>query len=143
SSNAEERMPPPKAHRTLTPEQKDLLKRWVDQGAPWGKHWAYETPARPALPKVNNPSWLRNGIDHFVLARLEKESMTPSPEASRETLIRRVTLDLTGLPATLKEIDDFLADHSPQAYEKVVDRLLASPHYGERMAMDWLDDARY
>lgn len=143
SGDPEERMPPPKSNRKLSEEQKDLLKRWVDQGAPWGKHWAYETPARPLLPKVKKSAWPRNGIDFFVLARLEKEGMTPSSEASRETLIRRLTLDLTGLPPTLKEIDDFLADRSPDAYEKVVDRLLASPHYGERMAMDWLDDSRY
>ncbi|HEV2948199.1 MAG TPA: DUF1553 domain-containing protein [Gemmataceae bacterium] len=143
SSDPKERMPPPKSNRTLTAEQKDLLKRWIDQGARWGKHWAYETPTRPALPKVKNGAWPRNGIDFFVLARLEKEGMTPSPEASKETLIRRVSLDLAGLPPTLKEIEDFLADGSADAYERVVDRLLASPHYGERMAMDWLDDARY
>jgi hypothetical protein len=143
SDNPEEKMPPPKSNRKITAEQKDLLKRWVNQGAPWGKHWAYETPSRPPLPKVKNSTWPRNGIDFLVLARLEKEGLTPSPEASRETLIRRLTLDLIGLPPTRKEIDDFLADHSPSAYEKVVDRLLASPHYGERMAMDWLDDARY
>jgi hypothetical protein len=143
SSDPEERMPPPKSNRKLNAEQKDLLRRWVDQGAPWGKHWAYETPSRPFLPKVKNSAWLRNGIDFFVLARLEKEGITPSSEASRETLIRRLTLDLTGLPPTSKEVDDFLADRSPDAYEKVVGRLLASPHYGERMAMDWLDDARY
>jgi hypothetical protein len=143
SSDPQERMPPRKAHRTLTAEQKGLLKRWVDQGALWGKHWAYETATRPDLPKVKNLAWPRNGIDFFILSRLEKEGMKPSPEASRETLIRRLTLDLTGLPPTLKEIDDFLADRSPEAYERVVDRLLASTHYGERMAMDWLDDARY
>jgi len=113
SNDPAERMPPPKSNRTLTPEQKDLLKSWVDQGAIWGKHWTYETPTRPSLPKVKRTTWPRDGIDFFVLARLEKEGMTPSPEASKETLIRRVTLDLTGLPPTLKEIDDFLADHSP------------------------------
>jgi hypothetical protein len=143
SSDPQEKMPPPKSNRTLNAEQKDLIKGWIDQGARWGKHWAYETPSRPALPKVKNSAWPRNGIDFFILSRLEKEGLTPSPHASKETLIRRVSLDLTGLPPTLKEIDNFLADHSPEAYEKVVDRLLASPHYGERIAMDWLDDARY
>src|SRR5262249_26499730 len=98
---------------------------------------------RPGLPMVRNASWPRNPIDYFIVARLEKEGLTPSPEASRETLLRRVTLDLTGLPPTPREVDQFLADRSPNAYEKVVDRLLASERYGERMAMDWLDDARF
>jgi Protein of unknown function (DUF1553)/Protein of unknown function (DUF1549)/Concanavalin A-like lectin/glucanases superfamily/Planctomycete cytochrome C len=137
------RMPPPKSNRTLTAAQKELLRRWIDEGAPWGKHWAYETPRRPALPAVKDRAWPRNAIDFFVLARLEKEGLAPSPEAARETLIRRVTLDLTGLPPTPREVADFLADRSPNAYERVVDRLLASPRYGERMALDWLDAARY
>ena len=99
--------------------------------------------AQGALPKVKNPTWPRNPIDHFILARLEKEGLTPSPEADKTTLIRRVTLDLTGLPPTPAEVDAFLADKSPDAYEKVVDRLLASPRYGEHMARNWLDAARY
>src|SRR5439155_1710926 len=137
------RMPPPKANRTLTAAQKELLRRWVNEGAPWGKHWAYAAPRRPGLPAVKDVAWARNALDRFVLARLEKEGLAPSPEAARETLLRRVTLDLTGLPPTPREVATFLADGSPDAYEKVVDRLLASPRYGERMALDWLDAARY
>jgi Protein of unknown function (DUF1553)/Protein of unknown function (DUF1549)/Concanavalin A-like lectin/glucanases superfamily/Planctomycete cytochrome C len=136
-------MPPLRTNRKLTTDQKDLLRRWIDEGAVWGRHWAYETPVRPNLPAVKDSDWPRNAVDHFVLARLTKEGMKPSPEAPKETLIRRVTLDLTGLPPTPREVDAFLADHSPDAYEKVVDRLLASPRYGESMAMDWLDEARY
>jgi hypothetical protein len=138
-----ERMPPPQSNRKLSSEQQDLLRRWIDQGAPWGKHWAYETPQRPALPPVKNVTWPRNGIDHFVLARLEQEGLNPAAEASKETLIRRVSLDLIGLPPTLQEVDAFLADAAPDAYERLVERLLSSPRYGERMAMDWLDDARF
>jgi hypothetical protein len=140
----DERMPPPKANRTLTAAQKDVLKRWVEQGLPWGKHWAYEPPERPTLPDVRIlKTRVRNPIDEFVVAKLRTAGVAQSPEADKETLIRRVTLDLTGLPPTLREIDDFLADRSPDAYEKVVDRLLGSPRYGERMALDWLDVARY
>lgn len=106
-------------------------------------HWGFKTPIRPAVPEVKNQKWARNPIDHFVMARLEKEGLAPAPEADRTTLLRRVTLDLTGLPPTLKEIDDFLADKSPEAYQKIVDRLLASPHYGERWGRHWLDAARY
>src|SRR5207253_1395708 len=119
-----------------------------DQGAPWPEgsaraHWAYVKPVLPPLPRVKHPAWLRNPIDAFVLARLEREGLRPSPEADRVTLLRRVTLDLTGLPPSPEEVDGFLADRSPDAYEKVVDRLLASPRYGERMALPWLDAARY
>jgi hypothetical protein len=143
--NADEhdRMPPVRSNRRLTAAQKDLLRRWIDQGAPWGKHWAYETPVRPPLPPVHDAGWCRNAIDRFVLARLEREGLAPSPEAPRATLLRRVCLDLTGLPPTPAEVDTFLADPAPDAYEKAVDRLLASPRYGERMALDWLDAARY
>jgi len=139
----------------LSAEDVALIRRWIDAGAPGPdssapvaaasplKHWAYIKPLRPEVPAVKNPAWCRNPIDNFVLARLEKEALEPSPEAGKETLIRRVTLDLTGLPPTLEEVDAFLADSSPHAYEKVVDRLLASPHYGERWAAPWLDLARY
>ncbi|HEY7157679.1 MAG TPA: PSD1 and planctomycete cytochrome C domain-containing protein [Gemmataceae bacterium] len=143
SDDPGEIMPPPKANRKLTAGQIALLKRWIDEGAKWGKHWAFEKPARPPLPAVNEKNWPRNPIDFFVLARLEAEGLKPSPPASKETLLRRVTLDLTGLPPTLAEMDAFRADNSPDAYEKVVDRLLASPRYGERMAWEWLDAARY
>ena len=137
------RMPPQKTGKHLTDQQIDLLRRWVEQGAAWSNHWAFTPPKRPAVPAVKDASWVRNPIDAFVLARLEAEGLRPSPEADKTTLIRRVTLDLTGLPPTPEEVDAFLADSSPNAYEKVVDRLLASPHYGERMAMQWLDGARY
>jgi hypothetical protein len=137
------RMPPLKSGKKLSDSQKELLRRWIDEGAVWGKHWAYETPVRPNLPAVKNKAWVRNGIDAFILERLEREGLSPAAEAAKETLIRRVTLDLTGLPPTPAEIDAFLKDNSADAYEKIVDRLLKSPRYGERMAMDWLDDARY
>jgi hypothetical protein len=133
----------------LAPEKIALIRAWIDQGAVWPeqaaavKHWAYVKPARPAIPKLKNAAWVRNPIDVFVLARLEKEGLTPSPEAARETLIRRVSLDLVGLPPSIDEVDQFVADKSPDAYEKLVDRLLASPHYGERWARPWLDLARY
>ena len=143
SANPDRVMPPPSANKKLTPRQVEVLKRWIDDGARWGKHWAFETPRRPALPEVKDRAWLRNPIDHFVLARLEAEGLRPSPEAARATLIRRVTLDLTGLPPTLDEVDAFLADSRADAYERVVDRLLASGRYGERMAMEWLDEARF
>ncbi len=143
------RMPPADFGRKLTEAEIELLTEWIRQGAQWQQHWSFVAPVRPALPKVKNTNWPKNAIDYFVLARLEAansanfESLQPSPEADRATLLRRVSLDLTGLPPTLKEIDDFLNDKSPDAYEKVVDRLLASPRYGERMAFRWLDAARY
>jgi len=143
NNDPEEVMPPPKSNRKLTPAQIDLLRRWVDQGAKWGVHWAFVPPGKSPLPKIKNAQWPRNPIDNFVLARLEKEGLKPAPEADRQRLLRRVSLDLTGLPPTLAEIDAYLADRSPGAYEKVVDRLLSSPRYGERMATDWLDLARY
>jgi Protein of unknown function (DUF1549)/Protein of unknown function (DUF1553)/Concanavalin A-like lectin/glucanases superfamily/Planctomycete cytochrome C len=139
-------MPPPATGHKLTETQIKLLKQWIDEGATWGSHWAFIAPqpiGLAALPQVKNKAWVRNPIDAFVLARLEKEGLTPSPEADRATLLRRVSFDLTGLPPTLTELDDFLNDKSPNAYEKVVDRLLASPRYGERMAFKWLDAARY
>src|SRR5262249_2947259 len=138
---------PPKGER-LSAKQVELLKRWIDQGAPWPekaevRHWAYVPPVRPARPAVRNTSWPRTDLDYHVLARLEKEGLEPSPEADRPRLLRRVSLDLVGLPPSLGEVDAFLADTSPNAYEKVVDRLLASPQYGERWARHWLDLARY
>src|SRR5205814_2141734 len=115
----------------------------IDQGAHWEKHWAWQTPKRPDVPEVQHKSWTQNPIDNFVLARLEQNGLNPSREADKPTLLRRVTLDLTGLPPTPAELDSFLADQSPDAYEKRADALLASPHYGERMTMVWLDLARY
>jgi hypothetical protein len=136
-------MPPPKTHKSLSAEEKDLLRRWVAQGAPYQTHWSFLPPKRPSLPAVRNEAWVRNPVDRFILARLESEGLSPSPEADRATLIRRLSLDLTGLPPTPEEVDRFLADRAGDAYERLVDRLLASPHYGERMALDWLDAARY
>jgi hypothetical protein len=138
----------------LTNEQIDLIRRWIDEGAVWPEegaakrrpgwdHWAFQVPRRPTAPKVRNSAWVRNEIDTFILSRLEAEHIQPSPEADRNTLLRRVSLDLTGLPPAPTEIEDFLADKSANAYEKVVDRLLASPHYGERWGRHWLDLARY
>ena len=139
----EMRMPPPASGRTLTDRQIELLRRWVDTGAKWDTHWAYVPPKRPDPPTVATPAWPRNPIDNFILARLERDGLKPSATADKITLLRRVSLDLTGLPPTPTEIDSFLKDTSPDAYEKLVDRLLGSPHYGERMAMQWLDIARY
>ena len=137
-------MPPPDSGRSLTPEQVDLLTRWVEQGAEWEQHWSF-SPIAEAVPppEVEDEEWPTNPIDRFVLARLEAEGLRPSPEASRERLIRRVTLDLTGLPPTVEEIDAFLAEGRPDAYERLVDRLLASPRFGEHRAVGWLDLARY
>ncbi len=143
SDDPDERMPPRKSGKTLAARQVELLTRWIDQGASWSQHWAFEPPRRGTPPAVRNRIWPRNPIDAFLLARLEAEKLTPSPEAEPTTLIRRVSLDLTGLPPTPAEVEAFLADGSPGAYEALVDRLLASPEYGQRMAMDWLDGARY
>jgi hypothetical protein len=136
-----ERMPPRGA--PLTPEQVAKLKAWIDQGAQYEEHWAYVKPARPPLPAVLDPAWPRTGLDYFVLARLEREGLSPSPEADRIVLLRRASLDLTGLPPTPAEVEDFLNDRWPGAYERAVERLLASPHYGEHQARYWLDAARY
>jgi mono/diheme cytochrome c family protein len=146
---------PPKGPR-LSAREIALFRAWIDSGAPIpasetaaqaargpSKHWAFQPLKRPAEPAVRNPSWCRNPIDRFILARLDKEGVAPSPEADRATLLRRVSLDLTGLPPSPKEIDDFLNDKKPDAYERAVDRLLASPHYGERWGRHWLDLARY
>jgi hypothetical protein len=143
AAEPEMRMPPLDSGQTLNARQIELLRRWIDEGAKWDTHWAYLPPKRPEPPRVTGPSWIRNAIDNFVLARLEREGLKPSPPADKVTLLRRVTLDLTGLPPTPAEIDSFLKDASPDAYEKRVDRLLDSRHYGERMAMQWLDLARY
>ena len=143
ATEPEMRMPPAASERTLSPTQIELFRRWIDEGAKWDTHWAYLPPKRLEPPKVATPAWLRNAIDNFVLARLEREGLKPSPPADKVTLLRRVTLDLTGLPPTPSEIDSFLKDASANAYEKRVDQLLGSAHYGERMAMQWLDLARY
>ncbi len=148
SADADTVMPPPKSGRKLTAAQIELLNAWIESGAKWGKHWAFDSIRRPAVPNLkseisNLKSQIRNPIDAFVRTRLEREGLSPSPEAPKHTLIRRVTLDLTGLPPSLEELDAFVADQSPDAYEKVVDRLLKSPRFGERMVWEWLDAARY
>ena len=137
------RMPPKKSGKHLSADQAAVLRRWIEQGAPWSTHWAFDPPKKPALPAVKNTGWLINEIDRFILARVETEGLTASPLATMTTLIRRVTLDLTGLPPTIQEVDAFLADSSRDAYEKVVDRLFESPRFGEQMARVWLDAARY
>ena len=144
SNDRDEIMPPVKSGKKLTSEQKAILDKWIEQGAPYSRHWAFEPVPQPVVPTVRNPSAIiRNPIDAFVLARLESEGLEPSPEANRYALVRRVSLDLIGLPPTPDEADAFLKDASNDAYERLVDRLLASPHYGERWARRWLDLARY
>jgi hypothetical protein len=136
-------MPPPDSGYALTKNQIELLRRWIDQGAKWDAHWAYQPPKRPDVPEVQHAGWVRNPIDRFILARLEREGLTPSPEADKATLLRRLSYDLKGLPPAPAEVDAFVNDHSPDAYEKRVDAYLRSPQYGERLAMPWLDAARY
>jgi hypothetical protein len=136
-------MPAPDSHLSLTDTERAILVRWIEQGAEWKPHWAFIPPSKPPVPTTTRTGWARNEIDQFVLAMLESHGLSPTTDAPRETLLRRVSMDLTGLPPTLAEMDAFLADKSPDAYERVVDRLLASPAYGERMAAEWLDVARY
>ncbi|MFO0907843.1 MAG: PSD1 and planctomycete cytochrome C domain-containing protein [Isosphaeraceae bacterium] len=143
TESADEVMPPPKSGKSLTPAEVARLKTWIEQGAPFRQHWAFVPPVRPALPTVANPGWIKTPVDAFVLSRLEAEGLKPSPEADRTTLIRRVSLDLIGLPPTPEEVDAFVADTRPDAYERLVARLLDSPHYGERWGRLWLDAARY
>ena len=149
STDKSKRMPPPSSALSLTAKQIDTLTRWIAEGAKWQKHWAFLPPVRPPVPSVKNTAWPRNPIDYFVLARLEAEGLQPSPEADAVTLIRRMSLDLTGLPPTPTEVDEFVAAwdgtsaRRQAVVEKLADRLLASPRYGERMAQRWLDGARY
>ena len=161
-----EQMPPAESGKTLTARQIELLKRWIEQGAEYQPHWSFVAPKRPGSPPVGRTllpvrsseaeertgksahpteraEWPLNPIDNFIATRLQREGLAPSPAADKERLIRRVTLDLTGVPPTIGEVDEFLSDAAPEAYEKLVDRLLASPRYGERMTLDWLDAARY
>jgi hypothetical protein len=138
-----QRMPPVDSGKSLTPAQVHLLKAWIEAGAPWADHWAFVSPRRPPLPTVRQSDWPRNAIDQFVLHALEQRTWGPQPEATPETLLRRVTLDLTGLPPRIEEVEAYLADPAPDRYERLVDRLLASPRYGEHLAVDWLDAARY
>ncbi len=141
STDPDLRMPPEESNKQLSAEQIELIKRWIDAGAEYQQHWAFVPPRRPTVPSTG--VWARDPIDHFIHDRLTQEGLAPATEADRETLIRRVTLDLTGLPPTPEELERFLSDTSPDAYETLIDRLLDSPHYGERMALRWLDQARY
>jgi len=143
TADEDDLMPPPKSNLKLSPTEKELLKRWIAEGAEYKSHWSFIPVGQVTPPHPRDIQWARNPIDSFVLSRLEAENLRSAPEAPREMLIRRLALDLTGLPPTLEEIDSFLADNSPQAYERVVEKYLASPAYGERMALDWLDLARY
>lgn len=143
AKDEDDRMPPVATGKKLTDHQIGLLRRWIESGAEWKGHWAFAAPVRSDPPAVRDPAWPRNDIDRFVLARLEREELKPAPEADRATLVRRASLDITGLPPTVEEVDAFLGDGSPGAYEKLVDRLLASPRYGEHMARYWLDAVRY
>ena len=136
-------MPPPESNLHLSEYETALIARWIRQGAPWSTHWAFIAPRMPPLPTVHDEAWPADAVDRFILARLEREGLRPSGPAGKERLLRRVTFDLTGLPPTIEEVDDFLSDASPDAYEKAVNRLLDSQSYGERMAADWMDLARY
>jgi hypothetical protein len=139
----DDQMPPEKSSLKLTDAEKELLKRWIAQGAEYKSHWSFNPVEEVSPPTPRDGKLSRNPIDAFVLSRLEKEKLKPAPEASRETLIRRLALNLSGLPPTLEEIDAFLADKSPLAYERAAVMFLSSPAYGELMALDWLDLARY
>ena len=140
---AARRMPPLSSHKTLNDEQKDTIRRWIEQGAEWKAHWAFVTPVRPALPDVSNRNWVRNPIDRFVLAKIEASGLAPNAEADRSALVRRLSLDLTGLPPRPEDVSAFVADTSSDAYAKLVNKFLSSPHYGEHRARYWLDAARY
>ena len=137
------RMPPAGFNKTLTPEQIDVITQWIREGAKWEEHWAFTTPVRPTPPDVKNGDWIRNPIDTFILSRLEKEGLQPASEADKRTLIRRLSFNLTGLPPTREEVHQFLADDSPEAYEKLIETFMAKPEYGEHLARFWLDVARY
>jgi hypothetical protein len=143
SSDPDETMPPPKTEKVLTQVQKELLKQWIAEGAPYEAHWAYLPLRRPPVPQVRARQWVSNPIDAFILNTLETKKIPPSPEADKRTLLRRLSLDLTGLPPTPEQVKAFLADTAPDAYERQVDRLLRSPHFGERMAVPWLDVVRF
>lgn len=142
-ADADEVMPPSKSGKKISDSEVETLRRWISEGAPYARHWAYEKPVRPELPTVADRNWVRNGVDHFIAERLAKESLSPSPEADKRTLIRRVALDLTGLPPTPEEVSTFLADGSTEAYERMVDRILEKHAFGEHWARMWLDLARY
>ncbi len=143
TTDPEEVMPPPETHKSLKPEQIALLKKWIDAGAPYERHWSFEPPKRAPMPAVTNAAWVKNPVDSFILARLEKEGLSPAPEADRRTLARRLSLDLTGLTPEPATVEAFVNDTAPGAYERLVDSLLATPQWGEHRGRAWLDAARY
>ena len=143
SEDPKQRMPPPESNLSLSPREVTLIQRWINQGATWKPHWAFMPPEESVLPEVDHDDWAREPIDYFILKKIESAKLSPSNEASRAKLLRRVTFDLTGLPPTPEELDAFQEDHRPDAYERVVDQLLSRPAYGERMTSMWLDVARY
>jgi len=143
SDDQADQMPPADSDDRLTTKEIETIRQWIAEGAQWEQHWAFIKPKRPLAPTTDNAHWPRNEVDHFIFQRLQQEKLTPSPAADKPTLIRRVSLDLTGLPPTPEEVDHFLSDARPDAYRRLVDRLLASPRYGEQMAASWLDAARY
>lgn len=143
SDDAERVMPPTKANKALTTKEKQTLETWIAEGAEYQQHWAFESAVQPTVPTVKNTAWVRNPIDAFVLAKLQSVGVQPSPSADRVTLIRRLSIDIRGLPPSLDEVDAFIADESPDAWDKLIDRMLASPHYGEKMTQIWLDLARF
>ena len=137
-------MPPPDAHLgMLNDHEKKLFEKWIQQGGKYEKHWAFVSPVKASLPEVINKAWPKNEIDYFVLHRMEQEGLSPNEQADKERLLKRVSLDITGLPPSLQMMDNFLADSSENAYEKIVDQLLQTDQYGEKMAVHWLDVARY
>jgi mono/diheme cytochrome c family protein len=143
ATDPKEQMPPPTSHKTLTVEQKNRLKTWIAAGAEYQPHWSLIAPKRPPLPPVKDAAWVRTPMDAFILAKLEAAGLKPAPEADRRTLARRVSLDLTGLPPSPADVDAFVNDASPNAYEKYVDQLMKSPQWGEHRGRAWLDVARY
>ena len=143
SEDPEYIMPPPESNLTLTAHEKAVISRWIEDGAEYKPHWAFVKPEKRDIPEISSEDWAENPIDHFIAKKLEENNFSPSEEADKELLLRRLSFDLTGLPPTPDELQGFLVDQSPDAYEKQVDRLLASPHYGEKMATDWMDVARY
>ena len=143
TTDEDDHMPPAKSGKHLTDAQIDTLRRWIAEGAQWKKHWSFIPPEKPEVPRVKNARWVRNPIDAFILQRLERDRLAPETEAARSTLVRRVTFDLTGLPPTPEEVDAFVTDQRPDAYERLVDKLLESSRYGVHMARYWLDVARY
>ena len=143
SNDGEYRMPPPAANLSLSTEEKALIIKWIEQGAEYKPHWSFVKPQKEALPTVKNQDWVQQDLDYFILDKIEKNGLAASKKSNKTTLLRRITLDLTGLPPTPTEMDDFLEDKSPDAYEKAIDRLMATPQYGERLGVEWLDVARY